>query len=153
MWLCPLSCPSWWMQPERGSQERAWSLPHPNSPALRRGPTLTLWGWLGAKPRGCGPRLGRRMAGPATPRAGAAWRECRSAAGSRPPGSSSDSNPPVFLHHCRQQFCRPMPAELLPVLLCVLLGNPPVFACLPPLGRFTTLGNRPALSGAHLVCI
>lgn len=45
----------------------------------------------------------------------------------------------------------PMPAELLLVLLYVLLGNWPVFAYLPPLGRFTTLSKGAALSGAHLV--
>lgn len=49
-----------------------------------------------------------------------------------------------------------MPIGLLLVLLYTLLGNWPVFAYLPPLGRFTTLCNRPCslwcTSGLDLAC-
>ena len=122
---------------ERSSQQWVQSLPHPRSPAL--------WGWLGAKPQ-------RPRADPATPESRSRLSGVGKAAGSRAPGSSSGSSPPCPFSPLQ----RANASGAWLVLLYALLGNRPVFAFLPPLGRFTTFCNRPCslccTSGLGLDC-
>ena len=91
-------------------------------------------------------------ADPATPESRSRLSGVGKAAGSRAPGSSSGSSPPCPFSPLQ----RANASGAWLVLLYVLLGNRPVFAYLPPLGRFTTFCNRPCslccTSGLGLDC-
>lgn len=121
------------------------SLPHPDSPALRRGSRpdpVRLAGCKASKavePGWAGP-----TAGPATPESRRGLRGAGQGCWDQALWAPSDSGPVSSLPPLQKAVLpRPMPAVWRLVLLSTLLGNWPVFAYLPPLGRFTTLCNRP----------